>query len=477
MRVAILQAGAVDESLALADLAGELVARRHDVRLFLDAQEADFIGAVTAWEPGIAVIQAAFMAEPWLRRTLAALPPGLSSLLVGTAATFDDELLAKTGGSYAVQGELDDAVPAVLDEIARGDAGDPSSVPGFVYVDAQGRTHCTPWADGAPQLADRALPHRDLYFEPYPFMGRFPWKRFATGRGCVHSCGFCYLPGLRDAYGDLRPNVRRKSVSRVIEEVLAVRRRWPVERVHFADDLFAPSPKWLEEFADRWPGEIGVEFSCNTSPETVTELNARLLARAGARVVGIGLETGLEESRVEQLGRPTTNQAIRRAASRLKGEGIQLLTFNMIANPGETLDQALETLRLNHELGTDFPRINLAYPLPGGYVEKAMRARGSAMPDLGEHSREEWRAWCAEGDGTPFEILQRLFRLSVRIGLSPELVRRMAELPDRRIFAPLAFYDAWVESRWSGVSPIAALRYARHAGRPNRRVTYHESLP
>ncbi len=475
MKIAILQAGAVDESLALTDVAGELLARGHRLRLFLDAQERRFAAAIRRWGPELAVVQAGFMAEPWVRETTAALPGGVPTILVGTAATFDADLVERVGATYAVQGELDDALPAAIDALAKD--GDPTAAPGFVYRDDAGRIHATPWSHGPPSLDDRPLPHRDLYFQTYPFLGRFPWKRFATGRGCIHSCGFCYLPGLRDGYGDTRANVRRKSVDRVIAEVLAVRRRWPVQRLHFADDLFAPSRAWLEEFADRWPREVGVPFSCNTSSETVTDKIAELLGRAGCRVVGIGVESGVQANRMDQLGRPTPDKAIHRAAARIKQHGMQLLTFNMIANPGESLGDALQTLALNRSLGTDFPRVNLAYPLPGGYLETAAKERGLALPDPGAFARGDWRAWCAEGDPVPFEVLVRVFRLATRWPVPMAAVRALTRVPSRHPFAALKLYDAWVESRWSGVGLLAAAKYGIRAGGPLRRVTYHESIP
>ncbi len=477
MRIAILQAGAVDESLALAAAAGELVARGHTVRLFLEAQEKQFAKVVRRFDPDLAIVQAALMSRVWIRHAVGLLPAGVPSILVGTAATFDEEILEASGATAAVQGELDDALPLAAEALLEPD-GDPSAVPGFVYRDDAGRVHRTPWAEGPPELHDdRPLPHRDLYFDPYPFLGRFPWKRFQTGRGCVHSCGFCYLPGLRESYGGLKPNVRRKSVQRVIDEVTAVRHKWPVERIHFADDLFAPSRAWLEEFAARWPREAGIPFSCNTSSETVTEVHAELLGKAGCRVVGIGIESGVETNRMDHLGRPTRDGAIERAADRIKRHGMQLLTFNMIANPGETMDEAMETLRFNQQLGTDFPRINLAYPLPGGWVESAAKELGLELPDPDSFARAEYRAWCAEGNGTPFEILMRLFRLSTRWNLPLPVVRALTKAPRRGLFAPLYFYDAYVESRWSGVSLLDAVKYGIHAGGPLRRVTYHESIP
>lgn len=492
MRAAFLQAAAVDESLALCDVAAVLRRRGHRVRLFLDDQEPDLRRALARWRPEVVFVQAAYMAEAWTRRAVgltADLPSTPPAVLVGTAATFDADLPRRVGAWGALMGELDACAPALLDALPTAADALPShpltavdalptrplaAVPALRWRDGE-VWRANPWGE-PPDLDALPLPDRDLYFGRYPFLGRFPWKRFTTGRGCVHSCGFCYLPTLRDGYGQ-RPNVRRKSVDRVIAEVSAVRARWPLTRIHFADDLFAPSRPWLEELAERFPREIGVPFSCNTSPETVTEANAELLARAGATIVGIGLETGNEHNRVELLGRPTRTAAIRRAAIRLRRHGVRLQTFNMLANPGEPFSEALSTLALNQELGAVFPRVNLAYPAPGSHLERLMEARGTPPIAPDAHAREDWRAWCAEGDPAPFEALQRLFRLAVRTRMPPALVAALAKNVPPRLLAPLALYDATVEARWSGVSPLAGLRYALRAGKPNRRVTYHESLP
>lgn len=474
VRIAILQAAAVDESLALCEVAGVLRIRGDEVRLFVEDQESQFINSVAAFQPDVALIQGAYMGEGWTRATVSALPESVRSVLVGTAATFDEGLIDRVGAWGALMGELDDCTPALLGALESGSRL--SDVPALRWRDEAG-LHTNTWGE-PPDLDALPMPDRALYYERYPFLGRFPWKRFATGRGCVHSCGFCYLPPLRDGYGGQRPTVRRKSVDRVISEIQAVRSRWPLLRIHFADDLFAPSRTWLEELAERYPREVGIPFSCNTSPETVTEVNAELLARAGARVVGIGIETGSEANRADLLGRPTRDDAIRRAAERLKRHHLGLLTFNMIANPGEPFDDALSTLTLNQELGTEFPRVNLAYPAPNSHLERLMEERGTPPIQPDAHSRGEWKAWCAEGDPVPFEVLQRLFRLATRNHIPAPLIAAIARaVPDSRWLAPLALYDASVEARWSGVPLLDALRYARHAGKPNRRVTYHESLP
>lgn len=473
MRVLFLQARAIDESLALADASALLKADGFQTRLLLTGHERGWVQRLRAEDPGLIVIQAAFMAEPWLRAAVDQIGPMAPTVLVGTAATFDDDLLLRVPARWALQGEIDDSLLS-LARVVR-DGGEPLDVPGLVCREGSAlRRH--PWGQLPDELGARPLPDRALYFDAYPFLGRFPWKRLATGRGCVHACGFCYLPPLRERYGGERPNVRRKPVQRVIDEALTLRERWPLRRVHFADDLFAPSRPWLEELAERWPAEVGVPFSCSTSPETITDHNAFLLARAGARVVGIGLETGVERNRLERLGRPTRDEQIRRAAGRLRSHGIELLTFNMIANPGERFDEAMQTVVLNQEIGTTFARANLAYPAPQSWMEQALRASGAPLPDPASSERGDRRAWCAEGPPAPFENLARLFRWGLRWKVPPAVLAAICEQVPTPLLTPMVLYDAWVEARWSGVPLVDMVRYGARAGLPTTRVTYHESI-
>lgn len=120
VRIAILQAAAVDESLALCEVAGVLRIRGDEVRLFVEDQESQFINSVAAFQPDVALIQGAYMGEGWTRATVSALPESVRSVLVGTAATFDEGLIDRVGAWGALMGELDDCTPALLGALESG---------------------------------------------------------------------------------------------------------------------------------------------------------------------------------------------------------------------------------------------------------------------------------------------------------------------------------------------------------------------
>ena len=488
-RVAFVQARGVDESLALCDVAGALLDVGHRPRLFLDQHERDLSGALCGFQPDLIVVQAAILAEPWLRDVLSRIPRGVPRVLVGTGVTFDQGVLTRVHGDEeafgappalrpgALRGELDDVLPALVGRLSGGQrlSAALAELPGGLRVE-DGEVIAMPLGP-QPTLVDRAMPLRSLYFERYPFMARFPWKRFAGSRGCVHACGYCYAAPLRDLHQDSRRHVRRKSVDRVIAEVQAVRQQWPLTVVHFADDLFASSVDWLEELAGRWPAEIGLRFSANTSAETLSARAVELLRVAGARLIGLGVESGVQEIRAGALGRTTPDALIRGAVARLQEAGIEVMTFNMVGAPGEQFDQSLQTLRLNQELGVDRVRATLAWPMPGSAMHDAALARGPLPDDMTDARKDSMRAVCVGDDPAAFESLAALFRVGAIARIPPRLVGAVARHVPVAALRGLTLFDGWQELRWSGVGVSAGLAYAAQAGRPVHRVTYHAALP
>lgn len=474
MRIAFVQARAVDESLAICDVSARLRALGHRTRVVLDNHEDDLAGCLRGWRAELLVVQAPLLGGPWLREVRTRLPR-LPTLFAGTGLTFVSEEVLIADGDVGLQGEIDRALPALVSAMEEGALPGERDLPGLV-IRQGGAIRAVPPGPEPTGLDDDPLPDRALYFDAYPFLASFPWKRFSTGRGCIHACGYCYLPPLRQLHGGRR-GVRRKSVDKVIAEVQAVRARWPLTQVHFADDLFAPKVGWLDEFADRWPREVGLPFSANSSPETITDRNAASLARAGARLVGLGVEAAGEQRRRDRLGRRSTDEAIEGAVRRLQQRGVRVHTFNLLGAPGASFADDLETLRWNQRMGVRSCRATLTFPMAGTSMQRRYLEGGGDPEALRDADKSAARAWCLpEGpDRARVESLLAVFRWAVATGASPATVRALCQVP-AGLLRPLTWYDALVELRWSGVGWKDGLRYGLQSGRPVHRKTYHESM-
>ena len=220
---------------------------------------------------------------------------------------------------------------------------------------------------------------------------RFPWKKFSTGRGCIHACSFCWNPTVADLYHSSRGSfTRRKSPRRAVDEVLAVKEKYPLRNVHFSDDLFTVRSAWLEEFAPLYRKEVGIPFSCNSSIELATERNMRALAEAGCRCVCIGVETGNERLRSKILNKTVTNEDVRRAADTIHRFGMEVATFNMLAAPGESLQDAFDTIALNQQIHNAI--VESAHNDTLSMLHRVVRVRIRRILYIGNQKPDNWGA-------------------------------------------------------------------------------------
>jgi len=274
------------------------------------------------------------------------------------------------------------------------------------------------------------------------------------------------------------PNVRRKSVERVIAEVETMRRRHPLRSIHFSDDLFVTDEDWLEEFAEAFPARIGIRFTCNTTVESLTERAVDCLRRAGCRILAIGIESGVERLRKLALGKRAelSNAEIAERAALLHRAGIPFVTFNMVSLPGETIDDAFETIHLNQRIGARYTRVNMVYILPNSELAHHAIRAGLLDPETGTDVRRFPDFAEAKGvrvletpDRDAFRQLHNLFFLAVRFPRLEPLIRRALRLPPLGVFGLFRLAALYYEQRFFRMTWASGLRYYLHTGHPYTR--------
>jgi radical SAM superfamily enzyme YgiQ (UPF0313 family) len=258
-----------------------------------------------------------------------------------------------------------------------------------------------------------------------------------------------------------------------------VKAKYPLKQVHFSDDLFTFQPSWLEAFSELYASRVGVPFTCNSSVELVSERNVEALKNAGCRGVAIGIETGNEELRSHILNKTVSNDDVRQAARRIKNAGMELTTFNMLASPGESLEDAFSTIALNREIQADHVRVALAVPIPFTEWEKSALEEGSLDPAYSEQRVASLRrpqvAFNTE-QNQAFENLYYLFRLAVHFPKAERLVRQLIKSPTSRPFDPLRLLIALEEKKINGLGWMDGLRFFSHVGDPKKRTANYVTL-
>lgn len=171
-----------------------------------------------------------------------------------------------------------------------------------------------------------------------------------ASRGCPYSCTYCCNSVYESLYFKQK-RLRWRSVDNVIDELQMIREKvGPLAFVHIVDDNFSAQPqKKLEQFCNRYQSEIGIPFSCQVSPLTITTEKMELLFNTGCAKVTIGIETGNERI-AEMYERGRFHKAVPHVISLIESYRPRMLlppTYQFIIdNPYETLDETLDTLQL-----------------------------------------------------------------------------------------------------------------------------------
>ncbi|WP_243312283.1 B12-binding domain-containing radical SAM protein [Fundidesulfovibrio agrisoli] len=340
------------ESFGPMYLSAALARRGHRAEVLVEVEEGrGFMAAVAAAKPDIVAFSLMSGLQDWAARTARAVKRLMNVPVIagGPHCTFFPEFIEEEGIDAVCRGEAEDALPDFADALAAG--GDGSDVPGFWVKTARGvaKNEIYPLR---PDLDSLPRPDRTLYARRYPQLARSSGAQILVARGCPYSCSFCYNRVLRGLYKGKGSYIRRHGHRRVLDEIrdIAASRSAPLRYVTFVDDLFVQDSEWLEGFLELYRAEVGLPFMCGVRANLMDEALTKLLARSGCRMVSFGVESGDAAMRNETLNKKISEEQIVRTAAMLHAHGIRFSTFNMFNLPGETLEKAVATLRLNQRI-------------------------------------------------------------------------------------------------------------------------------
>jgi radical SAM superfamily enzyme YgiQ (UPF0313 family) len=291
--------------------------------------------------------------------------PGLLTIFGGPHCTFFPEIVEDPDIDIVCRGEGEEAIVELADTLADGD--DITNIQNL-WIKRDGvddDIHQNELRPLVNDLDELTWPDREILYHIDPYMREVSMKHFFNSRGCPYLCTYCFNHRFNRLYSGLGDIIRYRSVDDIIAEINDVRERYPLGMVRFLSDNFPMNKEWVEEFADKFPVEIGLPFNCHVRANQIDDERAANLAKAGNVSVLMGVETADEYLRNEVLKRKQSDEMIIRAAKRLKDNDISLYTQNIIALPGETFDMALKTVELNIECEPAFAWASIFMPYPG----------------------------------------------------------------------------------------------------------------
>ena len=353
-----------------------------------------------------------------------------TSIFGGPHPTFFPEMIEEEGVDIVCRGEGEDALVELLDKAEKDE--DYSAVKNM-WVKRNGSIFRNEVRCFQPDLDKFAFPARDIFYQ-YPQARNNRMRVVITARGCPYSCTYCYNYKIKELYKNFPVNhLRHRKVDYIIDEILQIRDHYTIEFIYFGTDCFTAKKDWVLEFTEKYRKMVGIPFICSTRPETANPEVCHALKKANCVSIYMGIESGNEELRRDILKRKMTDEKIIAAARYIHEADLKLATFNMMLLPGETVEQALDTMRINQKCRTDYtwvavfqpyPRTKLAdYAMEKGYFDgdfdKLPKSwyRNSALKNPKKKQLERLHKMVSIG--VEFPWLTPLIKLGMHLPLTP----------------------------------------------------------
>ncbi|MCB1192952.1 MAG: B12-binding domain-containing radical SAM protein [Leptospiraceae bacterium] len=480
MKTLFIQNNGIQESIGVANLSGILKANGHQCDLLLVSHTPDLMSAIEKENPDLIALSAL----TGIHQSLLLLAKEIKSnfnipiLMGGPHPTYSPEVIENPAVDIICRGEGELAILELADKMEADQ--DITKIQNLYVKDKKGIIHKN---DIRPPvtLDELPFPDRELYYK-YSFIRNVSMKRFIASMGCPYPCTFCHEPVIREIYKGKGQYVRQKSVSRIVAEIKYIKERYPLKHVHFSDDLFfiRNSYEWLEEFAEIYPKEIGLPFNANIRYDSINEHAADLLKKAGAYGMAIGLESGNEQLRQVVIRKMSKNSLIVQGARLLRERKIKMLTTNMIGLPGETIDQAFETVELNMKLKSTYTRANTFLLFPGLPLVDYARREGFVEPnfDIEKHIAESLEINLKTPYRKEFENLCCLFWVFVHF--DPKwipLFKKIVKLPNNFFFRVIGSFNMVQELLFYRIRLISGIRFFKNTILASRGIMTMRNIP
>jgi len=422
----------------------------HEVALTIAAQE-DPVQVAKAVQPDIVGYSVMTGSQNYYFRLNQAIREALNgkkvmSVFGGPHPTFFPEMIRQEGVDGLCVGEGEG--PMVDLANALDNSGFQPDIPNW-WFKVDGEIIKNPVRPLIRALGDLPRPDRALIYDKHAPTRNSPIKHFMAGRGCPYHCTYCFNHAWYQIYKREKRGYQR-TVDSVIKEVNWVRARYPLEQVIFLDDLFIIFVDWLEEFADRFPKEVGLPFFCNVRSNLITPEKVELLKKAGANTVSMGIEAGNDRLRNELLKRKMPRETIIEAGRMLHEAGINLTSTNILALPTGTLEDDLDTMRLNAEAKVKYAHAFLFQPYPATELGEFTQQNGlmaGSFEDIGSIAWDTSILIRDETEKQQMEYLQRWFALGVEFPWLEPAIRLLIKAPKNTFINNLYW---WIHKLWKG---------------------------
>ena len=238
-----------------------------------------------------------------------------------------------------------------------------------------------------PQPASRKLKKNFNWpLEPECGWGPPPVATIITSRVCPWQCVFCNE-------ASYIPNMGRRPVDMVIDELNELDDTYGVGSVVIHDSMFFQNPKWLNEWIEKYPKRANQVWPYWAAGRADTvrqwpDLFEALVKETNWNMISIGFESGSDRI-LRLLNKECTEEdnyfaidLLERIGDEMEAEGREAPKFwtnIMLGIPGETHEDAFKTMRMVKYMKRAVPSISYYAPYPGSALGYQLIAEGKSL--------------------------------------------------------------------------------------------------
>lgn len=407
----------------------------YETDVFIENQHKDIVNDICKSKPDIIGFVCMTGEQDWVKQRAKKIKEKLSVPIIvgGPHPTYFPKMVEADNIDIICRGEGEMVVLELMKKLEKKEKI--INIKGL-WFKQNGRIYKNDLAPLVENLDELSFPDRDIY-NKYEHFRKETEIGVCLERGCPFNCTFCYNKIKRELYRGQKV-IRKRSVDNIIEEIKFLQKKCPqMTVILFTDDNLGLDAEWLDELLVRYKEINAPPFVASIRIDCIDNARAKKLKEANCYALAIGLESGNSEMRNKVLNKNIQDETYYRTAKILKKNGIKLRVLNMFWLPGETIEMAFETLKMNKKMKADYAWVYPLQPYPQTEIYKYSIEHGYLDKDFSFDDIDPLgllESPIKLKDGNKIKVLHRLFHYGLKIPGFYYLLKILVYIPNNPIF-------------------------------------------
>ncbi len=306
-----------------------------EIRQKIKGSKADVFGISSSFTPyhGEA-LEIARMIKEWDKNKIV--------IMGGPHVSCDPEGVLKSPFvDYVILGEGEIRFSSLLEQIEKGENGDPGKSDGVGYrLDGVVHIHCV--QSFIKDLDSLSPPARELLNLDRYRMKRKRSTMIITSRGCPHGCAYC------STHLVMGTSFRKRSPESILQEMMECRKRYNIQIFDIEDDNFTfdqERTKRLMSLIIETFAEENLELTAmnGVSFASLDRALLELMKRAGFKTINLSF-VSTDPYFKKRIGRPKTTDDFEKVIEDSEQAGLNVIAYAILGMPDQTIEDMVDTL-------------------------------------------------------------------------------------------------------------------------------------